>query len=96
MRGGDEGPAVLVGEGGELGEAVCGGLAEGGGDARVDGGGPQLGDEGGDREGAAGPGGDVLRSTPSSVRKREGWSPSSAGALTAVTTRRSAARVAAT
>ncbi len=35
-------------------------------------------------------------STPSSVRKREGWSPSSAGALTAVTTRRSRARVAAT
>ncbi len=34
--------------------------------------------------------------TPSSVRKREGWSPSSAGALTAVTTRRSRARVAAT
>ncbi len=34
--------------------------------------------------------------TPSSARKRDGWSPSSAAAFTAVTTRRSRARVAAT
>lgn len=87
---------LVVAERREPGEAVGGLLAQRVGGAWVDGGGAQLGDEGGDGQGRRGRPVTSRGSTPSSVRKRDGWSPSSAGALTAVTIRRSRARVAAT
>ncbi|MGN5380102.1 hypothetical protein ACQ4WX_31570 [Streptomyces lasalocidi] len=53
MRGGHQGAAVLVGEGGEPGQSAGGGLPQRGGRARVDGRGAQFGDERGDGQRAA-------------------------------------------
>ena len=60
VRGGDQRAAVLVGEGGEPGEAAGRGLPEVFRDARVDGGGAQFGDERGHGQRAARAAGDVL------------------------------------
>ncbi len=97
VRGRHQGAAVLVGEGGEAGQPAGGGLPA------------EVRDAGIDRvvarssatsaptaRGRRGRPVTSAGSTPSSVRNREGWSPSSAGAFTAVTTSRSRARVAAT
>lgn len=96
MGGGHERLALVVGERGEPGEAVGGGVAEGVGGRRVDGGGAQLGDEGGDGEGAARAAGDVAGFDAQLGQEAGGLVAVVGGAFTAVTTRRSRARVTAT
>lgn len=96
MRGRHERAAVLVAEGGELGQAVGRGLPEGVRDPRVDRGGAQFGDQGGDGQRAAGAAGDVPVFDAEFGEEAGGLVAVVGGAFTAVTIRRSRARVAAT
>lgn len=96
MGGGHERLPLVVGERGEPGETVGGGVAQGVGGGRVDRGGAQLGDERGDGEGAAGAAGDIAGFDAQLGEEAGGLVAVVGGAFTAVTTRRSRARVAAT